>query len=209
MSKGQSLTYKLASTDQELEQVFRLNYQTFVKEIPQHQPNEEGRLVDRFHDENTYLIALKNHRLVGMLAVRGERPFSLDENLGAIDRYLPKGRRPCEIRLLSLVPNHRGGPVLRGLLRLLLTYGKSQGYSLAVISGTVRQLKLYRHLGFQPFGPRVGNPPAEYQPMSLTLEGFEGNVGALLNQTPLNGSDPEEPLSFLPGPVNLTKPVRP
>jgi hypothetical protein len=40
-----SLTYKIAETENEFEQIFRLNYKTFVEEIPQHERNAEKRLV--------------------------------------------------------------------------------------------------------------------------------------------------------------------
>jgi hypothetical protein len=33
-------------------------------------------------------------------------------------------------------------------------------------------LKLYRHLGFEPFAGRVGPVEASYQPMYLTLDSF-------------------------------------
>jgi hypothetical protein len=179
-----SLTFKIASTEAEFEQVFRLNYRTFVEEIPQHPPNPEHRLVDRFHHQNTYLIALVDQQLVGMMAVRDQRPFSLDEKLGNIDRYLPPGLNVCEIRLLAVMPDHRNGSVFQGLLRLLLDHGTAKGYSLAVISGTVRQQKLYKHLGFTPFGPLVGTPEAQYQPMYLTMEGFRTNAASILDSSP-------------------------
>ena len=63
------LVFKVASEDWEFEQIHRLNYRTFVEEIPQHASNPEGRLVDRFHAENTYIICLQGRRLVGMLAL--------------------------------------------------------------------------------------------------------------------------------------------
>jgi hypothetical protein len=44
------------------------------------------------------------------------------------------------------------------------------GYDVAVISGTTRQLQLYRHLGFIPFGRQVGHEGAWYQPMGITRE---------------------------------------
>ena len=50
------LTFKIATEEWELEQVFELNYATFVEEVPQHDRNSSRRLVDRFHDENTYFI---------------------------------------------------------------------------------------------------------------------------------------------------------
>src|SRR3989442_329330 len=207
MNAERTLRFKIASEESEFEQVFRLNYKTFVEEIPQHPPNPEKRLVDRFHHENAYLIALDADQLIGMMAVRDKRPFSLDEKLGNIDRYLPPGRKICEIRLLSVLPSHRNGMVFQGLLKLLLEYGKSQRYNLAVISGTVRQQKLYKHLGFVPFGPLVGSKDAQYQPMYLTLEEFEEVATPLLNVA--SAADRAlNPISFLPGPVSLRPEIR-
>ena len=207
MNAERSLRFKIASEESEFDLIFRLNYKTFVEEIPQHPPNPEKRLVDRFHHENAYLIALDADQLIGMMAVRDQRPFSLDEKLGNIDRYLPPGRKICEIRLLSVLPSHRNGMVFQGLLKLLLEYGKSQRYNLAVISGTVRQQKLYKHLGFVPFGPLVGSKEAEYQPMYLTLEEFEEVATPLLNVA--SAADRAlNPISFLPGPVSLRPEIR-
>src|SRR4030095_3269878 len=165
MNAERTLCFKIASEESEFEQVFRLNYKTFVEEIPQHPPNPEKRLVDRCHHENAYRIALDAEEVIGMMAVRDKRPFSLDEKLGNIDRYLPPGRKICEVRLLSVLPSHRNGMVFQGLLKWLLEDARSQRYNGAVISGTVRQQKLYKHLGFVPFGPLVGSKDAQYQPM--------------------------------------------
>jgi len=202
-----SLKFKLASEESEFEQVFRLNYKTFVEEIPQHAPNPEKRLVDRFHHENTYLTALDGDEIIGMMAVRDKRPFSLDEKLGNIDRYLPPGRRICEIRLLAVLPSHRNGMVFQGLLRLLLDHGRNQRYNLAVISGTVRQQKLYKHLGFVPFGPLVGTKEAQFQPMYLTMEEFEEVATPILN-VPSTADRALNPISFLPGPVSIRPEIR-
>jgi len=207
MNAERTLRFKIASEESELEQIFRLNYKTFVEEIPQHPPNPEKRLVDRFHHENAYLIALDAEEVIGMMAVRDKRPFSLDEKLGNIDRYLPPGRKICEVRLLSVLASHRNGMVFQGLLKLLLEYGRSQRYNLAVISGTVRQQKLYKHLGFVPFGPMVGSKEAPYQPMYLTLEEFEEVATPLLNVA--SAADRAlNPISFLPGPVSLRQEIR-
>ena len=71
-----SFQLKLASEVWEFEAIHRLNYRTFVEEIPQHAPNPDGRLVDRFHAENRYVIALQGRHLAGMLALRAARPRS-------------------------------------------------------------------------------------------------------------------------------------
>ncbi len=89
------LVFRIAKEPHELEAIHRLNYRTFVEEIPQHQPNGEQRLVDRFHAENTYAICLAGDELVGMVAGRANRPFSLDHKLPDLDNLLPPGRRPA------------------------------------------------------------------------------------------------------------------
>src|SRR5207247_1973066 len=86
-----------------------------------------------------------------------------------------------------------------GLLALLYQHVKAHLYTLALISGNARQEKLYRHLGFAPFGPLVGKSPVQFQPMYLTLETFEQKSKAFL----LLPAPPAEPVSFLPGPVSI------
>jgi aspartate aminotransferase-like enzyme len=210
MSSQEPLTFKFATEDWEFEQIHRLNYRTFVEEIPQHQPSATQRLVDKFHAENTYLICLQNQKLVGMLAVRGNRPFSLDQKLPDLDLHLPRGRTICEIRLLALEKKFRGargGQVLQGILALLWQHGVERGYDLAIISGTTRQFKLYQHLGFVPFGPFVGTGEAQFQPMYVTLETFEVTAREFLRSSPARSFQPSA-VNFLPGPVAMRREVR-
>src|ERR1043165_9985511 len=135
MSQKPPLKFKVATEDWEFELVHQLNYKTFVEEIPQHEPSATPRLVDKFHAENTYLICLCGDILVGMLAVRGRRPFSLDQKLPNLDSFLPPGRRPVEIRLLAVEKEFRTGQVFRGLLALVFQFCMERGYDMAVISG--------------------------------------------------------------------------
>jgi aspartate aminotransferase-like enzyme len=198
------LQFKIASEESEFEQIHQLNYKTFVEEIPQHQPSTTPRLVDKFHSENTYLICLCGGQLVGMMAVRGNRPFSLDQKLPKLDQFLPARQKPCEIRLLAVEKEFRSGQVFRGLLALLWQHGLDRGYDLAVISGTTRQTKLYRHLGFTPFGPLLGTGDAQFQPMYITLETFENYAEEFFRA----GLKQPGPANFLPGPVAIHKDVR-
>ncbi len=210
MSAQEPLVFKSANEDWEFEQIHRLNYKTFVEEIPQHHPSATRRLVDKFHAENTYLIGLQNQKLVGMLAVRGNRPFSLDQKLPDLDVHLPRGRTICEIRLLALEKKFRGargGQILQGILALLWQHGVEKGYDLAIISGTTRQFRLYQHLGFVPFGPVVGSGDAQFQPMYVTLETFEVTAREFLRSSPARSFQPSA-VNFLPGPVAIRREVR-
>jgi len=175
MSATTALCYRLAGPDDD-DAIHRLNYVTFVDEIPQHTPNAERRLVDRFHAENTYALAIASHGLAGMVCGRCTRPFSLDGKLAALDGYLPPHRRAVEIRLLAIDPRHRKSAVFGRLMAMLCAHFVNLSCDLALISGTVRQLPLYRHLGFQPFAAPVGSLAASYQPMYLTLDALRDSA---------------------------------
>lgn len=165
-AKAPRLVFKQADCEDEYEQIAALNYRTFSEEIPQHPKNDGHRIVDRFHGENTYFICKDGKKVVGMVAVRMKRPFSLDAKVKDMDGYLPHDAgKMCEIRLLSIEKEYRKTRVFRDLLLLPLRFGKALGVNMVLISGAERQLKLYRHMGFVPFHEMVGTPGAMYQPM--------------------------------------------
>jgi aspartate aminotransferase-like enzyme len=162
-------------------------------------------LVDKFHSENTYAIALNGQQLVGMVAGRVKRPFSLDHKVAEMEKHLPPDRRLLEVRLLSVEKHFRNGFVFSRLVGLLAHHFREQGYDLAVISGTLRQARLYKHLGFVPFGPVVGAGDAQFQPMYLTLESFLQMSKVL---SPPSRAVDKILSSYLPGPVDVHGEVR-
>lgn len=185
---------KVAQTEKEFDAIAQLNYETFVEEIPQHEPNTMKRKVDRFHQENTYLVVYKGTELIGMLAFRDQRPFSIDEKIGEVEQYLPKEicTKLCEIRLLAVKKHYRTGRVLLRLTQALNAFAYEKGYSAAVISGTTREEKLYKQMGFTQFAPAVGTAEAMFLPMVLTRQQFEQSLQQKLAQ---------ESYTFYPGPV--------
>lgn len=166
---GSTGTVRLG-TPADHEAIHRLNYRTFVEEIPQHAANAERRLVDRFHDDNVYAVYEVNGAVVGMVSGRTARPFSLDQKLGPIDQWLPPGSRPVEIRLLAVEPAWRCTRVFTRLVHFITQHFLHAGFDVGVMSGTTRQLALYRHMGFHPFATLVGNEGAQYQPMYITRD---------------------------------------
>lgn len=196
-----SYTFKIATEAWEMEQVKSLNYETFVEEIPQHASNATKELTDVFHDQNTYILCVHEKQVLAMLAVRGQRPFSLDRKLKDLDSYLPPGRTLCEVRLLAARKGIRHSRIVRGLLAETVAYCIHQGYDTALISGYLEQIKLYKHLGFVPFGPVVGTPPALFQPMYLTTQAHAASKTSFLG-------DPVKHVNLLPGPVPFSPSVR-
>ncbi len=161
---------KPATEENEFLQIHQLNYKTFVEEIPQHQQNSEKILIDKFHHKNNYIIAKRNDKLIGMVCYNTRRPFSLDEKLPELDNYLPGSTSIAEIRLLSILPEERKTTVAYRLFQYVGIELSRLEIDTAIISGTTRQLQLYKHLGFTPFGALVGKPGAFYQPMYVMLK---------------------------------------
>src|SRR6266850_3736833 len=185
-----SLKFKIAGEDWVFEAIHRLNYKTFVEEL---------------HAENTYAICLHGERLVGMVTGRGSRPFSLDHKVANLDSHLPPGHKVLEVRLLSVEKEFRNGFVFSKLVGLLAQHFKDLGHDMAIISGTTRQQRLYKHLGFVPFGPIVGSGDAQFQPMYLTLEKFLQMAKAL---SPPSDAVEKILACYLPGPVDVHQEVR-
>ena len=121
--------FKRAETDAELEQVHRLNDETFVREVAQYADSGTGRLVDKFHDKNTYLIAMLGDELVGMVVVHDRPPFSVADRLPDPSVLNGLDGRPMEVRLLAVRPGHRRGPVFSGLLWALREHARRLGHT--------------------------------------------------------------------------------
>jgi len=197
----ESFKFKIAEHDWEFEQIHKLNYATFVEEIPQHEANQEKMLIDRFHKENTYVICLNGDNLVGMIAIRSKRPFSLEEKLDDLDSCLPPARSICEIRLLAVRKSYRYQRVFYRLLAKAVQYCEEQGHDLAIISGASSQQRLYNHMGFLPFGPVVGRAEAPFQPMYLTFMDYEESLRKVI--APEFAVPTPSVTNLLPGPVDI------
>jgi len=178
-----AIIVKIATEDWEFDQLFALNYSTFVEEIPQHHQNGERRLIDKFHDRNIYIIAidmnagesLETGEVIGMMALNEQRPFSLDQKLNDLDSYLPSFTKPFEIRLLAVKNDKRGNVVFFKMFSKLNEIIDERKYDIGLISGILSQQKLYAKIGFKPFGPLVGTDDAKFQPMYITWDIFKNN----------------------------------
>src|SRR5947209_11599711 len=164
-----SYVFKLAESEQEFEQIHRLNYRTFVDEIPQHAATGTGKLVDKFHHKNLYFIVLKRGRVVGMLSAHDQPPFSVADRLDDPAILQEPGMKPLEVRLLAIEPGERNSNLFFGLIWTLHQYTQANGYTHLFISGVESRLDLYERLGFVALGPAARAGSARFVPMMLEL----------------------------------------
>jgi aspartate aminotransferase-like enzyme len=208
--------FKCADTREELEQIHRLNYQTFVGEIAQHADNGAGYLVDKFHDKNAYLVVLKDNRVVGMMGVHHQPPFSIAERLSDPGILAQPGIRPLEVRLLAVEPDERGSTVFFGLSYSLYCYANKHGFTHLFISGVEDRLDLYEQLGFVRLGPAVQSGKALFVPMVMKMDDLPSRMRRMKQMweqrsnaayRPTNNGHMTE-VCLLPGPVTTAPAVR-
>ena len=204
--------FKRAETAEEIEQVHRLNYRTFVQEIQQHDDNGQGKLVDKFHDRNIYFLALVDDRVVGMISVHDRPPFSIEARLADRSVIRKPGMRPLEVRLLAIENHERHSMVIGGLTYCMNFFAREKGYTHYLISGVTEQLALYRHIGFEALGPAKGPPGAMFIPMIATLDRVDQQMKRTISlwekRVAREAATSVEPVSMLPGPVPLAPEVR-
>jgi aspartate aminotransferase-like enzyme len=205
--------FKRADAPHELEQIHRLNYRTFVREIPQHADQGGERLVDKFHHKNVYFIVLLQDRVLGMVSAHSEPPFSVAERLADPAVLQRPGTRPLEARLLAIEPGQRhSSHIFIGLLWCVYEHARVNGYSHMYISGVEERVKLYERIGFAPLGPAVPSGNARFVPMVLKVGHLPFRMERAKERWENQLADPppadDERVCLLPGPVTVSPAVR-
>lgn len=171
--EAKPLIVKVAS-EQEFEKIHKLNHQIFASEIPQHKKREDEKLVDAFHQKNTYIVAMEGEELIGMVCYNAIRPFSLDKKMDNLDAYLLPHKKLLEVRLFAVKKDKRKQGVALAMLKQLIPSLISQGYDLGVISASLKELELYDNIGAVPFGSLVGTKEVPYQPLYFHINNLKG-----------------------------------
>lgn len=158
------LLFKEAESSTEWEQVHALNHRVFADEVGQHPTTSSGLLIDRFHAQSRYFVAVLDGVVVGMVSANAGPEFSIAKRLTNINdlRDLP---RPIELRLLAIDAEQRNRTILAGLLWQVYSFSRSNGFSHLLISAITERESMYRKLGFRSLGPAVPEGAARFTPM--------------------------------------------
>ena len=87
-----------------------------------------GLLVDRFHEQNRYFVAIREDVVIGMISAHAGPESSVQRRLPDAS-LLEESACPIEVRLLAIEPEERNRTVLAGLLWQAYDYALSGGYS--------------------------------------------------------------------------------
>ena len=202
------MVFKEAIASDEIEQLHRLNYRTFAEELKQYETNETKVLVDRFHANNRYFIAVDGDHVRGMISFNGEPPFSIEKRLPHGFEVKRMFCNPCEVRLLAIEPDFRNSMVIAGLFWQVYSAARREGHSHMLVSGVTDRLEMYRALGFRELGPAIVSGEASYIPMAMDLEDIGVYEKSKRFASWWNRRRLKEEVMLLPGPVEIAPAVR-
>ena len=201
--------FKQVESPSEVEQIHALNHRVFAEEIAQHHRQSSGLLVDCFHAQNRYFIAVRDGVVIGMISAHRGPEFSITKRLSD-PAVLERFSVPLEVRLLAIDPGERNRTVLAGLLWQVYDFAVSDGFSHLLISGITTREAMYRKLGFFPLGPAVPEGRVSFIPMAMAIgERYNPNQERVrMHERHWNRwVSRREPMSLMPGPVCIHRDV--
>ncbi len=164
------------ATEQDTDAIAALIHDTYALELGQYNANEEGRITDRLHDTNLYLVAYVDTELAGMLSITlpSAAGFSTLKRLPSVPEDMQNNlHKTAEIRLLAIKPSYRGQGIFDQLMQAAIITCYTQGIERVLISAITNRVSLYEFMGFKTIGEPVEEGTAVYQPMIITRQSLE------------------------------------
>lgn len=173
-SGNQKLRIALAA-DRDRETIYRLRHQVYAQELHQHPVNPEGRLRDALDDHNAYVCAFQNGTMVGFMSITP--PTSPHYS---VDKYFDRATMPFafddklyELRLLTVLPSHRGRDINIALMYAGLRWAEVRGGTRIVAIGRREILGLYEGVGLKPLGRAAQSGAVTYELLTETVQGIQ------------------------------------
>jgi len=203
----QDVRFKAVTTDDELQQVYRLNHSTFAEELGQYEINSTGELIDRFHGLNTYFVAKSGDEVIGMISINNSPPFSIEKRLSDPAAVMAELVAPSEVRMLAIKPEHRSSIVAGGLFWQVFAEAERCGRSHLLISGITERAEMYHSLGFRDLGVAVPAGEVSYIPMAMEIgdRSVAAKAARFRQWWQRRGT---RSVSLMPGPVAISHSIR-
>jgi len=160
--------------------IYRLRHEVYAREIAQHAPTEDGRLLDALDESNHYLVAKRDGEIAGFVSVTppGAGRYS-------IDTYFPRADLPFtvdaglyEARLLTVTRRHRGGAAAVLLMYAAFRWIEARGGTQVMVIGRREVLSLYLSGGLNDCGMQVQSGAVHYHLLHARVESLREGVDA-------------------------------
>ncbi len=180
------------ATREDREEVFRSRHAVYASELGQHRVNSTQRLVDPLDAYNQYLVAARGDEVLGFVSItppprEGHDPrehdsaavyYSIDKYTGREGLPFPVDGGLWEVRLLTVMPGHRGGAVASLLMVAAMRYIIARGGTRIVAIGRLEVMSLYEKHGLERLGVMFKSGAVSYELMTATTQSLAERLDA-------------------------------
>jgi len=148
--------------------IYALRHQVYARELGQHPENAEGRLSDPLDRDNVYIVVTIDGGMAGFVSITPPRNgrYSVDKYLRREEIPFALDARTYEIRILTVVPEHRGGIAATLLMYGALRWVEAHGGTRIIAIGRREVREIYAKAGLQPFGAEFRSGAVHFVLMS-------------------------------------------
>jgi histidinol-phosphate/aromatic aminotransferase/cobyric acid decarboxylase-like protein/predicted GNAT family N-acyltransferase len=174
MAQNNKMRICLAS-QHDLEIIYHLRHEVYACELGQHPINVDKRLTDALDGHNLYITATQNGQIIAFISITP--PTSAHYS---VDKYFARETLPFlfndklfEVRLLTVMPSHRGRNLNIALMYAALRWVEAHGGKRIVAIGRRDIMGLYESVGLKPLGRNVQSGAVTYELMSETVTSIQ------------------------------------
>jgi len=156
------------ATDEDRSVIYNLRHEVYARELRQHPENADERLSDSLDRDNVYVVATIDDTIAGFVSITPPRNgvYSIDKYLRRDEIPFPLDARTYEIRILTVMPEHRGGIVAALLMYGALRWVEAHGGTRIIVIGRREVREIYVKAGLHAFGAEFRSGAVAFVPMS-------------------------------------------
>ena len=177
MPRSSTLTLSIAD-DQDRLSIYAARHAVYASELGQHPETPDGVLTDILDEINTYIVAKRDDRVVGFVAITppNRRGYSVDKYFAREDMPFRSDEGLYEVRLLTVVKSSRRTRLAALLMYAALRYAESHGARVIVAIGRQEVLRLYERTGLRSHGLRARAGAVTYELMSAGVRELRAHL---------------------------------
>ncbi|MFY9573668.1 MAG: GNAT family N-acetyltransferase [Blastocatellia bacterium] len=159
------------AAEQDRDTIYHLRHAVFASELAQHAENAEGRLTDGLDEFNVYITAWLAEEIAGFISITPPgASYSIDKYLSRKELPFPIDDGLYELRLLAVIPPHRGSRILPALIYAAFRWIESRRGTRIVAIGRRQILDIYLKVGMKALGREIKSGAVSFELITATIE---------------------------------------
>ena len=155
--------------------IYQMRHAVYATELHQHPENPTGELRDALDDFNVYLVArdpTAGGKIAGFISITppGHEKYSIDKYVGRAELPFECDDGLYEIRLLTVAPPFRQGPLAWQLMYAAFRYAEFHGARRIVAIGRREVLSVYLKWGLHLVGRQVSCGKVTFELLTVTIQ---------------------------------------